>query len=436
MNVEMINENNASELSIAGKKYEDEKSGFYAGIIFFIWPLLSLILAFKDYRSNWGKNILWAFVAFYGLAFAIGTQSENSDIVRYVDEVEYLHGMGMSLNDAVEYYSESEEIDILRTFIAVTVSRFTDNQMVLTLIYGIIFGFFYSRNVWYVLQRLQGNMRLLTVLLFACFFLVIPMWNITTFRMWTAAHIFIYGVMPYLFEGKRRGVLIATLAILVHFSFIMPLMVLYAYMIAGNRVVLYFIFFIATLFVSEINLEVFNDFVESYAPEVIQERTSGYRNENYVESYREGGTSNVVWYAAWYARALKWAVMGFLIFLFIRGRQFFAHHENWLRMFSFILLFYGAANLLSSLPSGARFVSIANVLALALIILYIQNIEGQQMRDKAFIFSAPLLLLFLIVSVRMALYSLSATAILGNPVIAVFFNEDQISLNDVLLMLI
>lgn len=432
----MINDNNVSSLAAADRRYRDEKSGFYAAIIFFIWPLLSVILAFRNYHSSWGKNILWAFVAFYGMSFAIGAESQNSDIVRYIAEIEYLHGMQMSLSDALTYYGESGEVDILRTFIAIVVSRFTDNQMVLTLVYGLIFGFFYSRNMWYVLERLKGKIWLLTILLFVCFFLVIPMWNITTFRMWTAAHIFIYGILPFLFEGKWRGVVIATLAILVHYSFMIPVAVLYAYIVCGNRLTIYFVFFLATFFVAEINLEAFNNLVENYAPESVQERTSGYRGEQYVESYREGEGESQVWYAVWYGMALKWSVMGFLIFLYVRGRHFFAENASWLRLFCFILLFYGVANLLSSLPSGARFIAIANVLALALIILYIQNVEEESMRQKAFIVAAPLLLLFVVVSVRMALYSLSATAIFGNPIISFFFNEEHISLNDVLRMII
>ena len=436
MEAEMIKDNEATQLAAAGRDYEDQKSGFYAAIIFFIWPLLSVILAFKDYKSSWGKNIFWAFVAFYGMSFAIGAESQNSDIVRYVAEVEYLHGMQMSLGDAVDYYRESGEVDILRTFIAITVSRFTDNQAILTLIYGLIFGFFYSRNLWYILGRLKGNIRPVTVLLFICFFLVIPMWNITTFRMWTAAHIFIYGALPYLFEKKSRGLIIASLSILVHFSFIIPVAVLYAYSLFGNRLMLYFIFFIATFFVAEINLNVFNNLVESYAPEIVQERTSGYRGEQYVESYREEGDNGKVWYAEWYNRALRWAVVGFLVFIFIRGRTFFAENTLWLRLFSFILLFYGVANLLSSLPSGGRYISIVNMLALALIILYMQNVEEKAVVQTSGFVAAPLLLLFIIVSVRMALYSLSATAVFGNPVISLFFNEGHISLNDFMRMII
>lgn len=415
----------------------DDKTGFYAAFMFLVWPLLAVVSAFWNYRSSWGKNILWAFVAFYGFSFAIGAESQGSDIVGYAAEVEYLHTVEMTFSDAIDYYRQRGEIDILRTFIAVTLSRLTGSQPVLTLVYGIIFGFFFSRNIWYVLSHLKGKIKPITMLLLLCFFLVVPFWLITTFRMWTATHIFMYGLLPFLFEGRRRRAFIASLAILVHFSFLVPVGILFTYMLLGNRMTLYFGFFLATFFISEIDLTVFNNAIENYAPEIIQERTAGYRGEDKVESYREDvGGSTRVWYAIWYGRALKWSIMGFLVVLFLKGRDFFTKNRGWLRLLSYTLLFYGVANLFSSLPSGGRFASVANLCALSVIILYVQNREHEVVMKRFIIAALPALLLFVIVSIRMSLYSLSATSVLGNPFIALFLYGDYISLNDVLKMIL
>ena len=432
----MIEKENSLEWSIPQVKSTDGKSGSYAVLIFMVWPLLALVSAFWNYNKGWGKNILWAFVAFYGFTFAIGAESKGSDIVRYVAEVETLHSMGMTISDMFAYYLQSGEIDILRTFIAVVVSRFTDSQAIVTLIYGIIFGFFFSRNVWYVLNHLKGKLQPITLLLLVCFTLIIPIWNITTFRMWTAAHIFIYGLLPFLIQNNKKGIVIATLAILVHYAFLVPVAVLYAYLLFGNRMMIYFLFFLATFFISEIDLTVFNNAVENYAPEVLQERTSSYRGEQKVESHREGAVQGRVWYAVWYKRVLKWSVMGFLVLLFLKGRDFFNRNLAWANLLSFTLLFYGVANLFSSLPSGGRFIAVANLCAVALIVLYVQN-RDHEVSMKRFIMAAtPALLLFVVVSMRDGLYSTSATTILGNPFIALFMSGENISLNDVMKMIL
>lgn len=410
--------------------------GFYSAMLFLLWPLLALVSAFKNYRSSWAKNMLWAFVAFYGFAFAIGAENEGADIVRYVEKYQYLHGQQMTVGKAVEYFIESGNIDVVSTFISIVLSRFTDSQSILTLVYGIIFGYFFSRNMWFVLKNLKGSIGFTTVLLFICFFLVIPIWNMNGFRMWTAAHIFIYGLLPYLFEGKKNGILIASLSILVHYSFLLPVSILYLYIFAGNRLLIYFVFYCATFFISEVNLSVFNEVIEGYAPEIIQERTAGYRNEQYVEDHREGEIAGQNWYIAWYDRAIRWSIMGFLVVLFFTAKNFFTQNKNWLNLFCFTLLFYGVANVFSSLPSGGRFLAIANLSALALITLYVQNNEHEKLMKRFIIAATPALLLFIIVSVRMGLYSISATAILGNPVIAVFLTGEHISMNDVMRMLL
>lgn len=417
--------------------YENNRNtGFYSAILFLIWPFLALISAFRNYRCSWAKNILWAFVAFYGLSFAIGAESQGKDITRYVTEVEQLHSHQMSIEEAWEYYRQSGEIDILSTIIAVGVSRVTENQTILTLVYGFIFGFFFSRNIWFVLEHFKGKIRPITILLFSCFFLVIPIWYMNGFRMWTAAHIFVYGLLLFLFKGQKKGVLIAILSILVHYAFLVPVGVLLFHILLGNRLTIYFVFFMATFFIAEINLKSFNNLIESYAPEIVQERTAGYRGEDYVESYRESSMGGRVWYAVWYYRALKWAVMGFLVFLYWRGRTFFRNHEQWLCLFSFTLLYFGVANIFSSLPSGGRYVSIANLIALALIILYVQNRKEEKGMRQLIYLTTPALLLFVVVSVRMGLYSLSPTTLLGNPIMALFLTEEYVSLNDAIKMIL
>jgi len=411
------------------EQQESEKGG-YAFLLFLVWPLLSLASSLKNYREPWAKNILWAFTAFYGFSFAIGAENSSADIVRYIEHYESLAGMSLSFSEMIAQLGFSEEIDILADLIAVILSRFTGSSAVLTLIYGIIFGFFLSRNIWYILERLEGKLKWVTVLLLVSFFLLNPIWNLNGFRMWTATHIFLYGLFPFIFEQKYKSLLFCAASILVHFSFIVPVGVLALYLVFGNRMAIYFVFFLATFFISEIDLEAFNLLVENYAPEALQEQTAPYRNEEYVENIRQEASPDLNWYVIWYGKAITWSIMGFLTVLFFFCRSILKENESWVRLFSFTLLFYGFANILSSLPSGGRFVTVTNLSALALIIPYIQNRDYSQTMSRFVKAATPALLLYIIVAARIGLYSLSATSILGNPIIAFFFLGENISLND------
>jgi len=414
---------------------DNNKESFYALGLFLVWPFLAAASALKNYKKSWAKNTFWAFCAFYGFGFAIGSETSGSDIVRYAARVEYLHSLNMSFADMVQYFSESVQIDMLHIIIGLMVAPFTGSQPVLTMVYGIVFGFFFSRNLWYVLDRLEGKLLPVTVILFSCFLLVLPIWQINGFRMWTATHIFLYGLLPYLCEGKKNGVWIACTSILVHFSFIVPVLVLFGYMISGNRLTLYYGFFISTFFISEIDIGTFNQFAEAYLPDVFQEKSESYRREGQVEGFREAERSGQ-WYANWYRPALHWVLMGFLTVLYFRGRDFFESNRAWLNLFCFTLIFYGVANLFSSIPSGSRFLILAALCALALIVLYIQNQPSDKVMQWYIYAASPAIFLFLIVSVRVGLYATSATILLGNPIIAFFTAGDNISLNDVMRMIL
>ncbi|MGF1672030.1 MAG: hypothetical protein ACFCU6_16420 [Balneolaceae bacterium] len=413
-----------------------KKNYFYAMVAFLLSPFLSAVAAFRSYRSPWAKNLFWAFCAFYGFTFAIGTESQGSDIMRYITQLQDLYEVDMTFTKAVDYFAYSGEVDILRTLIAVTLSRFTDNPAILTLIYGIIFGFFFSRNLWYVMERLEGKILPVTILLLACFFLVNPIWKINGFRMWTAAHIFIYGLLPYLCEGKKRGIWIACSSILVHFAFLVPILLLLGYIFLGNRLTLYFFFFISTFFISGVNMTVFNYYTEDYMPEVVQERTSSYRTDSAVSKMSTPSSSQRVWYARWYRTALEWSLSGFLIILYWKNRKFIQSHKSWLSLVSFTLLLFAAANILRFIPSGGRYLTLAYLCALPLCIFYVQNIAREKMLKRYLYLAAPALFLFAIVSLRIGFYSLSATSILGNPLIALFTAGENYSLNDFIRMLL
>jgi hypothetical protein len=411
------------------------KEGIYAAGLFLVWPFLSLAAAFKNHKKSWAKNIFWAFCAFYGFTFAIGAESQGSDIVRHVAEFQELHGMNMTFENASAYMGRQEQIDILRPVLAFFVSRVTDSQAVFTMAYAIIFGFFFSRNVWYVMERLNGKVMPATLLLIGCLLLVIPIWSINAFRFPTASQIFLYGLLPYICEGKKNRLWISYCSILAHYALIVPVIVLTAYIIAGNRLVLYYAFFMITAFIAELDIALLNELAENYLPEAFADRSEGYRREDQVEEFRET-ERDVRWYARWHLPALQWYLIGFLNVLFFRSRTFFEGHKEWLGIFAFTLLMFGVANLFVSIPSGHRFLRIPIYTALALIIFYIQNRPKDKIVNWYFYAASPLILLYVVVTVRMGLYNTSVASVLGNPIIAMFTAGDSFSLNDLMRMIL
>ena len=407
-------------------------------LLFVFFPFFASMASLHNFRASWAKNVMWAFIVFYGITFSIGKESKlesgSSDIVRYVEGMKALKSRTLSLDDAINYFKESGEADILQTIIMILVSRVTDSQAILTGVYALIFGYFFTRNIWYVFDRMEGKLKKLSLLLIVALFLVNPYWNINGFRFNTAAHVFWMGLLPYLFEGKKRHLWITYTAVLVHFSFLLPLAIISIFLIVGNRLNAYFIFFIASIFVKEINIVSFNEFVQKNVPEAFVERSKNYLEENRVEEFRQGGEGDAdtkVWYARYYFKALYWALSVIIIALFVLCRKKIAEIKSLKSGFCFALFMYGTANLLTSIPSGERFLMVAALASLTIIIFLVQNHISNRYLDNTILAVSPLLLLYIIVSLRTSAYSVSLNTLVGNPVLALL-TDYNIAINDII----
>lgn len=410
--------------------------------IFLMLPFFASITALKNYRAPWAKNVVWAFVVFYGFTFAVAKESIDADINRYVDDLKEMYARSLSFYDVLEVVKESGEADILRTLIAIVVSRFSQSASVLTAVYGFIFGFFFSRSLWYIIDRLQGRLKGLTVFFLLVFFLVNPIWNINGFRFNTAAWVFVYGALPYLYENKKSKLIFCFASLLVHFSFLFLIAFLAIYLLAGNRKNVYFAFFIASVFISNINIGQFNTFLENSLPEVFLERSKNYREEDRVDEFRESDKSIKIeketgkyiqknWYAVYYLRCLYWSLTLLLIGMYIFGKNIFAGSKWLLNGYCFSLLLFGAGNIMQSLPSGERYLMISSLITVSVVIFYIQNQFYEKYISKITVIAMPLLLLYIIVSLRNGLYTISVNTLIGNPFFALL-TDYNLSLNDII----
>ena len=406
----------------------------YNWLFFLMNPFAAMIIAFKDYQFSYAKNIFWAFCTFYGLTFAIGKESESSDINRYLGQLQSLYIQHeLTVSQAIQQFVNSGEIDVFQNGITYILSRFTDSQAVLTMVYAFIFGFFFSRNIWYVFGLLKGRLDFITKFIIFALILVVPIWNINGVRMYLAFHVFMYGLLPFIFENKKNKLIFIPLSFFVHFSYIVPILLFALYLLIGNRLYIYFFIFLFSIFVSEFEVRQFNDIVDNFAPQALAERSQGYRNEAVVEEYRETIIDkNVIWYVVWFQRGLRWSLIVILIYFILFANMRIRILPVWKRLFSLSLMYFTIANFLSHLPSGGRFYIFTFFLTMIMIILYINQFKKD---DKFLLLSqllSPAFLLFIIVSIRLGFYSISVSTIMGNPLIAIFTASETVSLNDLI----
>jgi len=397
-----------------------------AWLIFLLNPLSAVVVAFNNHRDSYAKNIIWLFVAYYGYTLVIS--NEGMDANRYRDFFISMSYISYDLNGLLDlvYQDGSNFLDAAQLFISFFVSRFTGDPRVLFAVFGLIFGYFYSRNIWFLLDRAGGKIKIENLIYIVVFAVVIGFWKINGFRMWTAAQIFFFGFFMYIMDGKKIGVLIASLSLLFHFSFMFPIGMMLLFVILPKRESWFFGFFIITFFLSEIDIQAFTDKVTSILPDVFHTRVEGYTSEAYLESTQfRAETKN--WRYDAYRLAIKWASTLLFSVIFFNGSRILKGKENLRNLLCFSLLMFGSVNFFSNVPAMMRFYPITYLFVFSFFFIYLQQAADFRMKKLVLSISLPLLLFYCIGQINTALMTIGIITLLGNPIVAVLSdgNFDQ-----------
>lgn len=390
------------------------KNAFFYFIFF---PFLGFINAVRNYRSSWAKPTVIAFVTFFGLSMI---KTDALDSARYIQNLEAMYHSNKSFDTIKSgfYSDEGGQADIYVALVTFVFSLFTDNGNLLFMFFGLVFGYFYANNIWLVLNQSKGKLRWEQHLLLAAFAMIIGFWTINGVRMWTAAHIFFYGGFLYLFHNQKKGLLIASASFLFHFSFILPVALLLAYSLVRLNFRFLYIIYIASFFIAELNIGFIRTALETYMPDFMLPKVKTYFNDDYLEGYQEI-TVAANWYILYYKRILTYFTVIFISVIFFKASP----TAQIKRLLGFSLLFLSVANILSLLPSGARFLNVAFLFSLATSFIIVSTTKDVFITKSVKILS-PLLILFCIISVRLSLDYFNITT-LTNPIIVLLTNINQ-----------
>jgi len=385
-------------------------------ILFLFSPFIGFVQAIKHHNERWAKNSVWLFVIFYGYTMC---RPEIMDSSRYVTKLKELYNTPLNWDVFVAnfYSEESSTVDIYQPLLTYILSLVTDNGNILFAVFGIFFGYFYSRNIWLLLdysknQRMT-NMMIAIIVTFSC---VVGFWNLNGVRMWTAAHMFFYGTFLLLVHGNRKGLVIAVLSILVHFSFILPIgVLLFFYFIKIPWRILYF-FFIASFSITTLNLDSVRSRLESIAPDFLLPRVKSYTSEEYVEVISDLNASGN-WYISYYNTSVSWYLMILFSFIYFSSAKSNTYSKSFSNLFGFSLLLMSIGNITSLMPSGSRYLLLAQLFGMALIYFYYVVFNDKEFKKWA-LFVSPLLFFYIIVSIRISFDTISFMTVLTNPILA------------------
>lgn len=397
------------------------RNKIYSFALFLFSPVLSVVLAVQNYESRWAKNVVWLFVIFYAVIFTI--PHETSDAYRYKTDFEdfyYLNGLKgeIEFGDFLSNFFVEEPNpkfrkpfeDIIHPTISYFVSNFTGNFRVMYFFVGVIFGYFYSRNIWFLFHSLNQRLKPIHLLIIAGLALIIPFWQLNSIRMWTAAHIYFYGLILFISSNRKSGIVCMGLSVLMHFSFLFPVLAFVIYLVLGNRPRLYFIFFLLTFLLNEVDLGLVRKALTSVVPDFFHDKVIAFTPEETLTPFVVKEKS---WHAVYYGLALKWTIFTVIFSLYIYGRDKIKNIPFLYNLFSFTVLFLAASQLASIVPSGSRFLKIGYMLALYCLFFSIEYLNNSVKFKRTFYLVLPGLSFFCLVMIRIGFDSINM-GILGN----------------------
>ncbi len=415
---------------------EKQKTYTFALVLTILYPFGGLIYTLWHWREYWAKNTFWIICTYMGAVQVYWPEGtilgDGSDGGRYVlNLIEWNH-IGYSLNQILSnYLIDQHFMDLYQQIVTYFLSCFTNNGHVLFSIFAFVFGYFYSRNIWYVLEKLPEYIPKHCIIIIALYFLVAPIYFINGVRMWTALHVYVYALMPYLIENKKNHLWCLFLTPFIHFSYfyIVIFALFYIFLPINIKtenkffVLFSFVLFVITLFFSNINLDETADYLTEYSPQAYEYRIKSYVSQNVIEK-RLSIERKINWYVTISPKILRWIINILMIIMFPIYTKIIKKNIYYGNLYIYSLLFSGLTNIMLLIPSGGRFQTVALMFKIPLMLFLITTYSLADKLNKCIKYIMPILLIPLIVQIRMIFDFYSITLLIGNFVTVLFFENN------------
>jgi hypothetical protein len=408
-------------------------------VAFVVWPFLTFLYSLANFSVKEYRKFVFLFFVYYGATFLISNPEVDAN--RYMDQ---LIGWSVKswddyINSATALYSDSatpgqtDEMVATDPFVLTInylLSRFTIYKGALFGVFAALLGFFYLKAIGqlYDYKKYINNRVTLFYLLYFAF--LVSIFSINGFRFWMACWVYFFGAYNFVTRKDHvtRWISIAYLfvacsSVLIHFSYILPVALLFLYFILGNRNYVYYPLLVMSFFVS-INVNELLNFQSIDAPESVREKSQRYLSEGYETLYsknREG--------LKWFIRYPYTYYFAGFVLIFVRIKHKLALLEPGTNsLFSFLLLFFSFTNFVMNEGQLIRFTAVFNLFAIAFIIRAYKDWNISQFRWVEGLGALAFTLHFFI-SFRIG--SESINALLFGPGLLAFF-QNELSIYDLI----
>lgn len=391
-------------------------------LIFLIWPLLSVYIAFRDYKHQYSRNVFWLFCIFYGYCFCI---YENTDSTRYGDEILYWKGLNLNLGEFLVYITTDENsgrFDILQPTITYLVSNFSESVHVLYIFFALIYGFFYSRNVWFLLDQVKQKLKPESLSFLILFSFLTSIWNINGFRFWTATQVFIYGIIQfYYYKKKNAGVFYIILSAFFHDTYVFSIFIFLINLALNskNKIHIYYYMYMLSFILNNIGSNQIGNLLESL-PFGLKDR-KGYLNEDYINEIDELKT-NTNWYIRYQLLFVQILITASVTWLYYFRRYLINEHKNLFDFFCLGLIFIAFPNFLDYIPSMSRFSYVGYALISVFFFMFFQHLNFKRKPEWYKVTTIFVIATYVFTQLWISMLFSTLATYIGNPFTANYFD--------------
>lgn len=352
------------------KNYKIDKNYFTSLIFFIANPLLGFFVSCFYFNRKWFPKIIFGLFIFFGMTFVV----PNNKVDSFSYEKDFFNYKNISFHNFNDIIIERGKVDLIEPLLSFFISRFTDDSFYLFSTYAFLFSIFIYLNLNIIYKNffLKRNFYYFTLVLGVLF--INPIWNINGIRYWAATNIFIYSILNlFVLKNYKRGIIVFLFLPLLHYSFIFPILISFAFYFIKKINLKFFI--ILAIFFSSLNfieLNILITFLNNIIPPFFFDKFSAYTDPEYVKSIEESKMS--ISYFSIIHRLLLVIFQFIFIYKILRLNKICNFKDIFLKYYLFILSFF---SFLQVIPSLGRFIIVSYIILFILTIKYSHLFEKQ-----------------------------------------------------------
>lgn len=357
--------------------------------LFFILPWLSYLISLLNLKSNKSAVLFILYAAFFG--YSISFSDSSADSYRYALAFANFERPDSYLT-IISWYLDGSLRDLYRISLFYVTSAFSSNPHFLYALAGLIHGLLVYLNLRLYIDEKGTQNNIYTLSLSLVFITICSITSVNGFRFNTGAMLAFYSIYQFIVKSNKLGLLGILLTPLMHYSFflLIPVVLILKLVLYLNNSsqkinpIFFYMFIIAALLSFFLDTNIIN--ISSITTSDLLPKAASNRLEyvnsddvkEIVDSRVEGSLFLKINNLFDTMITIYVIVVVIYIKRFLQRSSLYLPSINYL--FSFTLLYFTFAFIALSFPSGRRFMSIAYLLLIILLIKFYNQFKTTKVK--------------------------------------------------------